>query len=59
MIRGWFWATLVAAIIGSAAARAQSVEFGALGIDADGPVYIALDKGYFHDAGNRSHSRAL
>ena len=51
MIRGWFWATLVAAIIGSAAARAQSVEFGALGIDADGPVYIALDKGYFHDAG--------
>ncbi len=51
MTRLWCVVTFIAAIVGSTAAGAQSVKFGALGIDADGPVYIAIDKGYFRDAG--------
>jgi NitT/TauT family transport system substrate-binding protein len=47
----WFGVMLIAAIVGSTAAGAQSVKFAELGIDADGPVYIALEKGYFRDAG--------
>ncbi|HEY7243979.1 MAG TPA: ABC transporter substrate-binding protein [Xanthobacteraceae bacterium] len=46
-----FLVTLIAAIMGSTVAGAQTVKFGALGIDADGPVYIAVDKGYFREAG--------
>ncbi len=51
MTRLWLVVTLIAAIVGPTAAGAQSVKFAALGIDADGPVYIAIDKGYFRDAG--------
>jgi NitT/TauT family transport system substrate-binding protein len=42
---------LVAATIGAAGADAQSVKFAELGIVADAPVYIAIEKGYFREAG--------
>jgi NitT/TauT family transport system substrate-binding protein len=51
MTKRWTGLILLAAIVGSAAAEAQTVKFADLGIDADGPVYIGIEKGYFRDAG--------
>jgi NitT/TauT family transport system substrate-binding protein len=44
-------AMLAAAIAGATSADAQSIKFAELGIVADGPVYIAIEKGYFREAG--------
>lgn len=38
-------------LLGAAAARAQPVKFGELGILADAPVYIAIERGFFREAG--------
>ena len=53
MRRGWIaWAVAALVVLASAAAEAQTkVSVGALRLTSSGPVFIALDKGYFREQG--------
>ena len=53
MRRGWIaWAVVALTVLASAAAEAQTkVSVGALRLTSSGPVFIALDKGYFREQG--------
>jgi NitT/TauT family transport system substrate-binding protein len=51
MKTGFLLAALLAMLAGSAASRAEHIRIGALKTTGAGPIYLALEKGYFTAAG--------